>query len=70
MNVLISGSTKTSFAPTYVTASAVAIYVLEGTITSSPAPTPSAFNASISASSPFPTPNSSSSTPPIYHDLV
>ena len=32
LNVRISGSTKTNFAPTYVTANAVAIYVLDGTI--------------------------------------
>ena len=35
-----SGSTGTGVAPAYDTASQVAIYVLEGTMTSSPAPIP------------------------------
>lgn len=34
----IAGSIKTGVAPTYVTVSAVAIYVFEGTMTSSPLP--------------------------------
>ena len=40
--VAMSGSTGTGVAPTPVTASQVAIYVLEGTITSSPGPMSSA----------------------------
>lgn len=56
LNVDILGSTNTGVAPTYVTASAVAMYVFEGTITSSPSPIPKALSISISASRPFPTP--------------
>ena len=44
LKVLMSGSTNTGVAPMYVTAKAVAIYVLDGTITSSPAPMFNALN--------------------------
>ena len=82
LNVLISGSTNTGFAPTYDTANAVAIYVFEGTITSSPSLIPNAFNDKNNASNPLPTPtqylesqycekafsNVLSSSPSIYQD--
>ena len=54
--MFISGSTKTGFAPAYDTASAVAINVFEGTITSSPAFISSALKIRYSASSPVATP--------------
>ncbi len=54
--VLGSGSTSTGIAPLYDTANAVAINVLDGIITSSPAPIFSAFRIKYNASSPLPTP--------------
>ena len=80
----MSGSTNTGFAPTYVTAKAVAMYVFDGTITSSPDEIPNALSANINESRPFPVPtqyfdsqysanatsNFSSSFPSIYQELV
>ena len=59
-----SGSTRTGRAPARLTASAVAMNVLAGTITSSPAsaPTPSDFSTSTSASVPEPTPTACSAS--------
>ncbi len=51
-----SGSTGTGVAPAYDTASHVAMYVFEGTMTSSPGPIPIAFRMMNRASSPFATP--------------
>ena len=54
--VSIWGSTKTGLAPIYDIARTVAIYVLEGTITSSLLSIFKAFNAKCKASSPLLTP--------------
>ncbi len=51
-----SGSTGTSIAPHWLAASQVAMYVLEGTMTSSPNPTSMARKASCNASNPSATP--------------
>ena len=56
LKVSKQGSTKTGVAPTYDTAKAVAIYVLEGIITSSPSLIDNAFNERSRASNPFPHP--------------
>jgi len=50
------GSTGTGRAPTWLTASQVAMYVFAGTITSSPGPIPQARSTSVRASRPLPTP--------------
>src|SRR5581483_2055018 len=50
-----SMSTNTGFAPTYRTAFAVATYVSDGTMTSSPGPAPSASKARWSAAVPLET---------------
>ena len=50
------GSTGIGIAPTYETANQVAIYVFEGTITSSPGPISNDFKDRISASRPLATP--------------
>ena len=56
LNVSITGSTNRGLAPTYVIAKAVAIYVLEGTITSSPTPISIALKIKINESKPEATP--------------
>src|SRR5699024_5600683 len=56
----LSGSTGTGVAPAPNTASHVAMNVWEGTITSSPGPTPRARSPISTASSPVPTPTQSS----------
>ncbi len=55
VTVSSSGSTGTGSAPAADTASQVATNVCDGTITSSPAPTPSARSPNSSASNPLPT---------------
>ena len=56
------GSTGTGVAPTADTASQVAIYVLAGTMTSSPGPMPSARKAKVSASKPLANPTACSAS--------
>src|SRR5215212_6415851 len=56
LNVRGSGSTGTGVAPALLTASQVAIYVLEGTTTSSPGPTSHARRIKCKASNPLLTP--------------
>ena len=56
LNVASIGSTGTGVAPVYETESQDAMYVFEGTITSSPGPIFNAFNEIIKASNPFATP--------------